>query len=117
ATIATTSKGRAFHERVPGVAVRAWRYFLGVSAKLAALPIMLMAMISGAEAQVQRAFENLSFEEPSIASCSIGAALIPDQYVPGWHSNHFSDNSRCISYPAPGPLMDIWVNQSAATGI
>jgi hypothetical protein len=66
--------------------------------------------VSQASAQVQRTFVNLGFEQPSAAP-STCYFQVSESIVPGWTTNHPSQNGTgCApNVPqTPGPLIEIW---------
>ncbi|WP_386067933.1 putative Ig domain-containing protein [Tahibacter sp. UC22_41] len=65
-----------------------------------------------AAAQVQRTFVNLGFEQPSAGSSSC-YFQVSEAIVPGWTTNHPSQNGAGCSpnvAQTPGPLIEIWAN-------
>ncbi|WP_257387797.1 putative Ig domain-containing protein, partial [Tahibacter caeni] len=65
-----------------------------------------------AQAQVQRTFVNLGFEQPSAGTSSC-YFQVSESIVPGWTTNHPSQSGAgCAPNVAqtPGPLIEIWAN-------
>jgi len=90
--------------------MRTWRMACG---GLIAGSLMLAA--SGAQAQVQRSFINLGFEQPALApdACYI---ITSSADVPGWETTHsvFPRSGSCTApVGSAGPSIELWRNLSA----
>lgn len=72
--------------------------------------MMAAASVGAAEAQVQRSFLNLGFEEPVI---TCGYALVPSLSVLGWDTTHTNATGNCGF--GSGKLIEIW--QSGNKGV
>ncbi|MCY7355509.1 MAG: DUF11 domain-containing protein [Lysobacter sp.] len=77
------------------------------------LPVLLLAA-STAQAQVQRSFQNLGFEQPVLTApvpangCYV---QVTDAQVPGWSTNHpvVNGGGNCTTpVPANGSLIELW---------
>jgi len=78
---------------------------------------MLLCAASPVQAQVKRTFLNLSFEEPDLATAGC-RVYIPQQFVPGWdtdHPDYQSENSGgCVVPPGfvantvQGRILEVW---------
>jgi uncharacterized repeat protein (TIGR01451 family) len=85
--------------------------------RLAALLAALLCIASPVQAQVKRTFLNLSFEEPNLVTpgCRV---YIPEQFVPGWdtdHPDYQSENSGGCTVPpgfvdstVQGRILEVW---------
>ncbi|WP_244468083.1 DUF11 domain-containing protein, partial [Nitratireductor soli] len=78
------------------------RQRLGAALPLAAA-LMAFWAPGTAEAQVQRSFINLGFEQPAF-SCP--SAFVPSTSVPGWETTHSSTAGSC-GFGA-GPIFEMW---------
>lgn len=81
---------------------KAVRQRLGAALPLAAALTAFWAP-GTAEAQVQRSFINLGFEQSAIG-CS--SAFVPSGSIPGWETTHPIGASNCGF--GSGPLMELW---------
>ena len=76
--------------------------------------VLLLLFTPVAQAQVQRSFINLGFEQPDLGSCAT-SAQIDSATVPGWETTHSSSTGYqpgCgTSFDINGPLIEIWANQ------
>lgn len=96
-----------------------------VSRFVALVLLLLLALPSLAQAQIQRSFINSGFETPALpAGC---AYWIPEQFIPGWNTTEPTTGSTvfggCTIPPAlttPGPVIEVWTTTfnavSTATG-
>jgi uncharacterized repeat protein (TIGR01451 family) len=73
-----------------------------------------MVCWSPADAQVQRSFQNLGFEQPALTASNTANGCfvqVTDAQVPGWTTNHPSQagGGNCTSPTAvTGPLIELW---------
>lgn len=79
-----------------------WRAERPILLRFALAPLLVCLLpVSTSQAQVQRSFVNLGFEQPGPASAGSNLNcfyLIPDSQVPGWNTSHPSG----AAYPATG---------------
>lgn len=76
---------------------------------LAALPV---------QAQVQRTFVNLGFEQPDLGSNACVGYFAGPQQVTGWNTTHPSratGGCGIVANPATGPIIELWGNSFNST--
>ncbi|ALN86916.1 conserved repeat domain protein [Lysobacter capsici] len=76
------------------------------------LALMALAAMP-AQAQVQRTFVNLGFEEPNLGTTACVGFFAGPQQVTGWNTTHPSGvTGGCgvVGNPASGPLIELWGN-------
>ncbi|MGO1068563.1 hypothetical protein [Lysobacter sp. CA199] len=83
---------------------------------------MLALVIAGAalpaQAQVQRTFVNLGFEQPDLGTGACVGFFAGPAQVTGWNTTHPSGNAGgcgVTANPATGPLVELWGNSFNAT--
>ncbi|MBT2746947.1 MULTISPECIES: DUF11 domain-containing protein [unclassified Lysobacter] len=84
----------------------------------AALAALIAAAVLPAQAQVQRTFVNLGFEQPDLGTGACVAFLVGPQQVSGWNTTHPSGvagGCGVTPNPASGPVVELWGNSFNAT--
>src|SRR5690606_18608225 len=78
--------------------------------------VLLLLFTPVAQAQVQRSFINLGFEQPDLGACATNAQL-DSATVPGWETTHavstgYAPGCGVGSWDVSGPLIELWANGS-----
>ncbi|SDY44297.1 conserved repeat domain-containing protein [Lysobacter sp. yr284] len=76
------------------------------------------ATLSPAQAQVQRTFVNLGFEQPDLGTGACVGYFAGPQQVTGWNTTHPSratGGCGIVATPATGPIIELWGNSFNST--
>ncbi|WP_168356417.1 DUF11 domain-containing protein [Lysobacter enzymogenes] len=74
---------------------------------------LAVAAMSPAQAQVQRTFVNLGFEQPDLGTGACVGYFAGPQQVTGWNTTHPSratGGCNIVANPANGPIIELWGN-------
>jgi len=79
---------------------------------------LALAAALPAQAQVQRSFVNLGFEQPDLGSNACVGYFAGPQQVTGWNTTHPSratGGCGIVANPATGPIIELWGNSFNST--
>ncbi|MEH6417642.1 hypothetical protein [Pseudomonas sp. CGJS7] len=85
---------------------------------LSALAVLIAAAVSPAQAQVQRTFVNLGFEQPDLGTGACVGFFAGPAQVTGWNTTHPSGvagGCGLVGNPATGPIVELWANSFNST--
>lgn len=86
--------------------------------RVALMAALALAAASPAQAQVQRTFVNLGFEQPDLGSAACVGFFAGPQQVTGWNTTHPSRNAggcNVTANPDRGPIVELWANSFSGT--
>lgn len=86
--------------------------------RVALFAALAMTAALPAQAQIQRTFVNLGFEQPDLGTTACVGFFVGPQQVTGWNTTHsvqFAGGCGVTANPASGRVIELWANGTLGT--